>query len=85
MYVDKTALIRQFYECDQDVIGITFPRRFGKTIGLEMIKEFFKIEVDENGKQIPRKIEDSVLKDSLLTFNSKNSKVFQENMIYHHK
>lgn len=42
MYVDKTLLIKEFLETGADVILITRPRRFGKTISLSMLKYFFE-------------------------------------------
>ena len=43
-YVDKTDLIRQWWEADDDVTLVTRPRRFGKTLNMSMLEKFFSLE-----------------------------------------
>ena len=45
-YVDKTMMVKDFIESHVDVSLITRPRRFGKTLNMTMIREFFDITVD---------------------------------------
>jgi hypothetical protein len=45
-YVDKTLLIRDFIKNDDKVTLITRPRRFGKTLNMTMLREFFDITLD---------------------------------------
>ncbi len=46
-YVDKTGLIQQLLENDlAQVTLITRPRRFGKTLGMSMLSNFFDIRID---------------------------------------
>ena len=40
-YVDKTGFIKEWWESGDDVTLITRPRRFGKTLNMEMLKCFF--------------------------------------------
>ena len=40
-YVDKTHFIRQWWEAEDDVTLITRPRRFGKTLNMSMLEQFF--------------------------------------------
>jgi len=40
-YVDKTLLIRDFIQYDDKVALVTRPRRFGKTLNITMLREFF--------------------------------------------
>lgn len=40
-YVDKTDLIKEWWEKEDDVTLITRPRRFGKTLNLSMLECFF--------------------------------------------
>ena len=40
-YIDKSMLIREWWECRDDVTLITRPRRFGKTLNLSMLNCFF--------------------------------------------
>ncbi len=43
-YVDKTLLIKDAYELDGKIKLITRPRRFGKTLNMDMIREFYSID-----------------------------------------
>lgn len=40
-YVDKTMLIREWWESGDSVTLITRPRRFGKTLTMSMVNQFF--------------------------------------------
>lgn len=43
-YVDKTMFIKQWWESGDEVTLITRPRRFGKTLTLHMLEEFFSVD-----------------------------------------
>ena len=43
-YIDKTDFIRQWWEADDDVTLITRPRRFGKTLNMSMVEQFFSVD-----------------------------------------
>lgn len=43
-YVDKTALIGAWYRRNDDITLITRPRRFGKTLTIDMLHCFFSTE-----------------------------------------
>ena len=43
-YIDKTSFIKEWWENKDDVTLITRPRRFGKTLNMDMIKCFFSNE-----------------------------------------
>ncbi len=45
-YVDKTLMIKEFLERKSQVTLVTRPRRFGKTINMSMMAEFFDITKD---------------------------------------
>ncbi|PIE86140.1 MAG: AAA family ATPase [Bacteroidia bacterium] len=47
-FVDKTMLIRDFYDNGNDILLIPRPRRFGKTLNLSMIEHFFDIRKPES-------------------------------------
>ncbi|HBA68283.1 MAG TPA: AAA family ATPase [Lachnospiraceae bacterium] len=51
-YVDKTLMIKELLDKKNYVSLFTRPRRFGKTLALDMIKTFFEKEWDENGREI---------------------------------
>ena len=42
-YIDKTNFIKEWWENDDTVTLITRPRRFGKTLNLNMIEHFFSV------------------------------------------
>ena len=46
-YIDKTMFIKEWWENQDDVTLITRPRRFGKTLNMDMIKCFFSNEYKE--------------------------------------
>ena len=49
-YIDKTAFIREWWENQDIVTLITRPRRFGKTLNMSMVENFFSIQWKENDK-----------------------------------
>ena len=51
-YVDKTLLIRELLDNGGKVYLFTRPRRFGKTLGLSMLKTFFEREIGTDGKPV---------------------------------
>lgn len=48
-YIDKSMLIREWWECRDDVTLITRPRRFGKTLNLSMLNCFFSMAYENRG------------------------------------
>ena len=49
-YVDKTGFIKEWWEDQDDVTLITRPRRFGKTLMMDTLEQFFSIKYKENGE-----------------------------------
>ena len=49
-YVDKTDFIREWWENGDSVTLITRPRRFGKTLTLNMVERFFSVEYAGGGE-----------------------------------
>lgn len=43
-YVDKTHFIKEWWESGDSVTLITRPRRFGKTLNMSMVEQFFSVE-----------------------------------------
>ena len=41
-YVDKTNFIKEWWENGDSVTLITRPRRFGKTLNMSMVEQFFQ-------------------------------------------
>ena len=48
-YVDKTSFIREWWERGDSVTLLTRPRRFGKTLTMSMIENFFSLEYAGRG------------------------------------
>ena len=48
-YIDKTHLIKEWWENGDSVTLITRPRRFGKTLNMSMIEAFFSVEYKDRG------------------------------------
>ena len=40
-YIDKSDLIREWWESQDEITLITRPRRFGKTLNMSMLNNFF--------------------------------------------
>ena len=49
-YIDKTGFIRQWWENRDDVTLITRPRRFGKTLNMNMLERFLSVEYAGRGE-----------------------------------
>ena len=43
-YIDKTSFIKEWWESGDSVTLITRPRRFGKTINMSMLEQFFSVD-----------------------------------------
>ena len=46
-YIDKTHFIKEWWESGDDVTLITRPRRFGKTLNMSMVEQFFSVDYSE--------------------------------------
>ena len=49
-YVDKTSFIKEWWESGDDVTLITRPRRFGKTLNMSMVEQFFSVNYAGRGE-----------------------------------
>lgn len=43
-YIDKTYFIREWWESKDKATLIARPRRFGKTLNMSMLKQFFSVD-----------------------------------------
>ena len=48
-YIDKTGFIREWWENKDKVTLITRPRRFGKTLTMSMVEQFFSVKYAGRG------------------------------------
>ena len=46
-YIDKTNFIKEWWEAGDEVTLITRPRRFGKTLNMNMLECFFSLKYKE--------------------------------------
>ena len=49
-YIDKTSFIKEWWERGDSVTLITRPRRFGKTLNMSMVEQFFSGDYANCGK-----------------------------------
>lgn len=49
-YIDKTPFIKEWWENEDKVTLVTRPRRFGKTLNMSMLEQFFSVEYKEQGE-----------------------------------
>ncbi|WP_239832566.1 AAA family ATPase, partial [Rickettsia endosymbiont of Culicoides newsteadi] len=54
IFVDKSLMIKELLEDSGKVTLITRPRRWGKSLNMDMVRRFFEIEVDEQGRVLPQ-------------------------------
>ena len=54
VFVDKSLFIKEFLEDNSDVVLITRPRRWGKSLNMDMLGRFLAIEVDAQGFPLPQ-------------------------------
>ena len=78
-YVDKTLMIRDFLEMRDEVALICRPRRFGKTLNMTMLREFFDLTKDSRSLFEGLKIMDTPCKNEInsrpvIYFTFKNCK-----------
>lgn len=48
-YVDKTNFIKEWWESNDSVTLINRPRRFGKTLNMSMVEQFFSVDYKNRG------------------------------------
>lgn len=49
-YIDKTPFIKEWWESGDDVTLINRPRRFGKTLNMSMLEQFFSVDYAGRGE-----------------------------------
>ena len=47
-YIDKTVMIRDLLKSPAEVTLFTRPRRFGKSLNMSMLENFFSVEGDKS-------------------------------------
>ena len=59
-FVDKTLLVAEFLEDNASIVLVLRPRRFGKSVNLSMLRDFFYIPIAPDSKEC----RESLFKDS---------------------
>lgn len=54
-YVDKTLMLKEFIDSKPKVSLFTRPRRFGKTLAMDMLKTFFEVSDTDTSKYFKNK------------------------------
>ncbi|MCC8371975.1 MAG: AAA family ATPase, partial [Rickettsia endosymbiont of Pseudomimeciton antennatum] len=54
IFVDKSLMIKEMLEDSGKVTLITRPRRWGKSLNMDMVRRFVEVEVDEHGQPLPQ-------------------------------
>ena len=54
VFVDKSLFIKEFLEDNSDVVLLTRPRRWGKSLNMDMLGRFLAIQVDAQGVPLPK-------------------------------
>lgn len=54
VFVDKSLFINEIIEEPSEAILIAMPRRWGKSLNLDMLKRFLSVVIDDKGQVIPR-------------------------------
>ena len=54
LFVDKSLFIKEFLEDSAKVVLLTRPRRWGKSLNMDMLGRFLAIEVDGQGGPLPQ-------------------------------
>ena len=54
IFVDKSTFIKEFITDGGEAILITRPRRWGKSLNMDMLSRFLAIEVEQDGTPIPQ-------------------------------
>lgn len=49
-YIDKTSFIKEWWEAGDSVTLIARPRRFGKTLNMSMVEQFFSLDYANRGE-----------------------------------
>ena len=48
-YIDKTSFIKEWWESGDSVTLINRPRRFGKTLNISMVEQFYSVDYADRG------------------------------------
>ncbi|WP_375332325.1 AAA family ATPase [Candidatus Tisiphia endosymbiont of Temnostethus pusillus] len=60
VFVDKSLMIKELLEDNGEVVLITRPRRWGKSLNMDMIRRFLEIEIDEQGNPLALEYQNNI-------------------------
>lgn len=80
-FVDKSLFLKELITESSKYLLITCPRRFGKTVNLDMTRKFFQLPVNkQDGTLIDKKLTENyrLFADEILTMKIADDKFFEE-------
>ena len=75
--VDKSMLIKEFIESEAKIVSVFYPKKFGKSCNLDMIRSFVKLENDEKGQIIESKVLPKYFLGGDVQLNENETKTFE--------
>jgi hypothetical protein len=83
--VDKSGIIKQILNETNKELLLIFPRRWGKSFSLDLMRRFFEIEVDEHGNQLYNnsKINTRLFENAIVSGGDVNSRLREAMYILH--
>ena len=84
VFVDKSLFLKEFLTRTKRYALITYPRRWGKSMNLDMVKTFVEIEVDKNGNLVPSRENDKLFIGGKVHRNDETVKTLPPLEISHH-
>ena len=87
VFVDKSMFIKEFLEASSgEVVLITRPRRWGKSLNMDMLQRFLSIEVDAQGAPLPprKSLNRKLFVGGKVKLDSGETKLLEPLKISHH-
>ncbi|KAF2896716.1 hypothetical protein ILUMI_09459 [Ignelater luminosus] len=81
-FIDKTLLIKAFFECGRNRVLVTAPRCFGKTVNIDMLRHFLEIQTPEEPTDEHEEFQVRLQRtQNYKLFSENNLKIMQETEI----
>ncbi|MFU7501338.1 MAG: AAA family ATPase [Candidatus Tisiphia sp.] len=79
VFVDKSLMVKELLEDSGKVILIARPRRWGKSLNMNMLQKFFEIEIDEKGEVLlpEQKINDKLFTGGTIDLGIKGKRTLE--------
>jgi hypothetical protein len=77
VYVDKSLFIKEIIDSNGEGILITYPRRWGKSLNIDMLKTFFEKKIQQNPYNTHYLSNDVIFKGGNITLESGDERVLK--------